>query len=267
MQSAQQQFNQWAKQQGIDARWAQVDISQRRLALQQNKPPKTGLSKFTPKQISDFRAVAADTAHDAFWGHIDPKTKKLVAEPQTYQDAMAYMLDHGIPLQIAQQSLNRYWKRPGYEADVDARKNGQIVWDRASHGKGRPLKSFQQRNPGKGGAAAETAALDTIQQTALAGQALSMIDPKLATPDNVRALVSRIQQESGGNPAAVNNWDSNAKAGHPSKGILQTIDSTFNAYAVPGHSDIWNPLDNALAAIRYMLSRYGHIVAANGKGY
>lgn len=65
--------------------------------------------------------------------------------------------------------------------------------------------------------------------------------------------------ESGGNPSAINNWDSNAAAGHPSKGLLQTIDSTFAAYALPGHNDIWNPVDNAIAAIRYMIDRYGSI--------
>jgi SLT domain-containing protein len=64
------------------------------------------------------------------------------------------------------------------------------------------------------------------------------------------------QHESGGNPNAINNWDSNAKAGHPSMGLMQTIGPTFNAYALPGHKDIWNPVDNAIAAIRYIQARY-----------
>lgn len=67
------------------------------------------------------------------------------------------------------------------------------------------------------------------------------------------------QHESGGNPRAVNNWDSNAKAGHPSEGLMQTIGPTFQSYALPGHTDIWNPVDNAIAAIRYIQSRYGNI--------
>lgn len=87
------------------------------------------------------------------------------------------------------------------------------------------------------------------------------------SPSNLAGLRSRAVQESGGSPHAINLWDSNAKAGHPSKGLLQTIDSTFSAYALPGHGDIWNPVDNAAAAIGYMYSRYGHIVAANGQGY
>jgi WXG100 family type VII secretion target len=66
-----------------------------------------------------------------------------------------------------------------------------------------------------------------------------------------------IQHESSGNPHAQNNWDSNAAAGHPSKGLMQTIDSTFNSYALPGHKDVWNPVDNIVAGVRYALSRYG----------
>lgn len=85
---------------------------------------------------------------------------------------------------------------------------------------------------------------------------------------NLNALYSRAMQESGGNPAAVNNWDSNAKAGYPSRGLLQTIPQTFNRYRdpnVPG--GITDPIANAVAAINYMFDRYGHIVGANGKGY
>lgn len=84
---------------------------------------------------------------------------------------------------------------------------------------------------------------------------------------NLRALYGRTMQESTGDPHAFNNWDSNAKAGIPSKGLLQTIEPTFNAYKLPGHDDIWNPVDNAIAAIRYMYARYGHIVGPSSTGY
>jgi hypothetical protein len=72
-----------------------------------------------------------------------------------------------------------------------------------------------------------------------------------------KALSTIIQHESGGDPHAQNNWDANAKRGTPSKGLMQTIDSTFNKYKMPGHEDIWNPVDNIIAATRYALSRYG----------
>lgn len=88
-----------------------------------------------------------------------------------------------------------------------------------------------------------------------------------ATPANVALMVRRARQESGLNPRAINNWDSNAKAGTPSKGLLQTIDPTFQAYKVKGHNNIYNPVDNTAAAARYMLARYGRLVDSNGRGY
>jgi hypothetical protein len=66
-----------------------------------------------------------------------------------------------------------------------------------------------------------------------------------------------VQHESGANPHAYNGWDSNAAAGHPSEGIAQVIGPTFHAYALPGHHNIWNPVDNMIAAFRYAISRYG----------
>lgn len=64
---------------------------------------------------------------------------------------------------------------------------------------------------------------------------------------DIAHILNVIQHESGGNARAINLWDSNAKAGHPSKGILQFIDSTFMHYAMPGHHDIYKPFDQLLA--------------------
>jgi tape measure domain-containing protein len=77
-------------------------------------------------------------------------------------------------------------------------------------------------------------------------------------------LSTLVQKESGGNPAAINLWDSNAKAGHPSKGLFQTIDSTFSAYAIKGLGDIYNPIANAVAGIRYIMDRYGSVYNVPG---
>lgn len=64
---------------------------------------------------------------------------------------------------------------------------------------------------------------------------------------DIARIMNVIQHESGGNAKAINLWDINAKAGHPSKGILQFIDETFNHYAMPGHHNIWKPFDQLLA--------------------
>lgn len=78
----------------------------------------------------------------------------------------------------------------------------------------------------------------------------------------VSKILATIQRESGGNPRAINLWDSNAKAGIPSKGLMQTIDPTFNAYKLAGHGNIYNGYDNLLAAINYIKHRYGTSDAA-----
>lgn len=81
-----------------------------------------------------------------------------------------------------------------------------------------------------------------------------------------RGLANMIQHESGGNPHAINNWDSNAAAGTPSMGLMQTILPTFNAYAMKGHRNVYNPVDNIIAGLRYALSRYGAgMVRAGGR--
>ncbi|MCC4466241.1 hypothetical protein [Limosilactobacillus reuteri] len=64
---------------------------------------------------------------------------------------------------------------------------------------------------------------------------------------DISHIMNVIKHESGGNARAINNWDSNAKAGHPSKGILQFIDGTFRKYAVAGHTNIYSPFDQLLA--------------------
>lgn len=85
---------------------------------------------------------------------------------------------------------------------------------------------------------------------------------------NLSKLYARAMQESGGNPKAINNYDSNAQKGTPSKGILQVIDPTFQSYKLAGYGNIWNPIHNAIAAIRYMIARYHTIVGSiPGQGY
>lgn len=72
-----------------------------------------------------------------------------------------------------------------------------------------------------------------------------------------------MNQESGGNKRAINLWDINARNGIPSKGLMQVIDPTFDAYKHPSLPDnVWNPLSNIVASMRYALARYGSLSAA-----
>ncbi|KUO11504.1 transglycosylase SLT domain-containing protein [Streptomyces sp. DSM 15324] len=79
-------------------------------------------------------------------------------------------------------------------------------------------------------------------------------------PGTYNGIYRNVIRESSGNPYAINLWDSNAAAGTPSKGLLQIIDPTFNAYHVSGTS--WNPYDpvaNITASCNYAAARYGSI--------
>ncbi|PCG85315.1 peptidoglycan-binding protein [Streptomyces sp. WZ.A104] len=79
-------------------------------------------------------------------------------------------------------------------------------------------------------------------------------------PGSYEGIHRNIMRESSGNPNAINNWDSNAAKGTPSKGLLQVIDPTFQAYHVPGTStDSYDPVANITAACNYAADRYGSI--------
>nr|WP_245879342.1 transglycosylase SLT domain-containing protein [Streptomyces reticuliscabiei] len=79
-------------------------------------------------------------------------------------------------------------------------------------------------------------------------------------PGTYDGIYRNVIRESSGNPYAINNWDSNAAAGTPSKGLLQVIDPTFAAYHVAGTSfDPYDPIANITAACNYAAARYGSI--------
>ncbi|MFH9135111.1 peptidoglycan DD-metalloendopeptidase family protein [Streptomyces sp. NPDC017524] len=79
----------------------------------------------------------------------------------------------------------------------------------------------------------------------------------------------RMNQESGGNPNAVNNWDINAKNGTPSVGLLQIIKPTFEAFAGMFRKQgpfkygvSVDPMANVYSSMRYAKSRYGSLPSA-----
>jgi hypothetical protein len=81
---------------------------------------------------------------------------------------------------------------------------------------------------------------------------------------NAEDIKTIIRHESGGDPAATNGWDRNAARGTPSIGVMQTIQPTFERYALRGHGDIRDPVDNIVAATRYAVDRYGSVSRTPG---
>ncbi|MGX9226659.1 transglycosylase SLT domain-containing protein [Streptomyces albus] len=87
---------------------------------------------------------------------------------------------------------------------------------------------------------------------------------KHGIPGSYEGIHRNIIRESAGNPYAINNWDINARNGVPSKGLLQVIKPTFDAYHVEGTS--WNqydPVANIVAACNYAADRYGSMDNVN----
>ncbi|MFJ8085008.1 transglycosylase SLT domain-containing protein [Streptomyces sp. NPDC096205] len=114
-----------------------------------------------------------------------------------------------------------------------------------------------------GASAAPTATTSaTIYPNTLDGWIRQSLDvmAQNGIPGSYDGIYRNIMRESSGNPLAINNWDSNALAGTPSKGLLQVIDPTFAAYHVPGTAfDPYDPVANITAACNYAAARYGSI--------
>jgi phage-related protein len=121
------------------------------------------------------------------------------------------------------------------------------------------------------GGGSETAGAGSAQlaQWIAAAMAFAGVPASWAGP-----LHTLIMRESGGNPHAINLTDFNAQRGDPSRGLTQTIGSTFNRYRDPRlSSDIYDPISNIVAGINYIKATYGSIfnvqqaVGATPKGY
>ncbi len=90
-------------------------------------------------------------------------------------------------------------------------------------------------------------------------ESLDIMDEK-NIPGSYEGLHRNIMRESSGNPNAVNDWDINAQNGIPSKGLLQVIQPTFDAYHVKGTpKKLTDPVANITAAANYAADRYGSI--------
>ncbi|MEV0522165.1 transglycosylase SLT domain-containing protein [Streptomyces sp. NPDC050439] len=79
-------------------------------------------------------------------------------------------------------------------------------------------------------------------------------------PGSYEGLHRNIMRESAGDPNAQNGWDVNAQNGTPSKGLLQVIQPTFDAYHVKGTpNSLTDPVANITAAANYAADKYGSI--------
>ncbi|MEV5318974.1 transglycosylase SLT domain-containing protein [Streptomyces sp. NPDC052687] len=123
-----------------------------------------------------------------------------------------------------------------------------------------------QRVAMKSVAAVKPAAAKKVYANNLDGWIREALDvmKKHGIPGSYSGIHRNIMRESSGNPNAINNWDINARNGIPSKGLLQVIPPTFQAYHVPGTSwNIYDPVANIAAACNYAADRYGSMDNVN----
>lgn len=78
--------------------------------------------------------------------------------------------------------------------------------------------------------------------------------------DNMLRIL--ISHESGGSPTIVNKTPT--PKGYHATGLAQMIQPTFDAYNLPKLGGITNPVANLVAAIRYMVDRYGSVAQTPG---
>lgn len=76
-------------------------------------------------------------------------------------------------------------------------------------------------------------------------------------------------EDASGNPYAVNpqavNYTSTGEPEH-AKGLMQMMPSTFQAFELAGHDNIFNPVDNIASALRYIQFKYHTPTAIQGIG-
>ncbi|GAA3387451.1 LysM peptidoglycan-binding domain-containing protein [Streptomyces roseoviridis] len=204
--------------------------------------PKTGLVKYTVVSGDSLSKIAHKYAVPGGW-------KKLYRDNQAAVGADPSLIRPGLKLTVHAEAKGRDKSAP--RADRSAERTTVKRSSAQGAAAARPAAAVR--------AAAPKAATYANNLDGWIRESLDIMAAK-GIPGSYDGIYRNIMRESSGNPLAINNWDSNAAAGTPSKGLLQVIDPTFRAYHVAGTPfDPYDPVANITAACNYAADRYGSI--------
>jgi outer membrane biosynthesis protein TonB len=198
-----------------------------------------GISKIQRESLTQQSVQAAKQAK------IDAEEKKKAAEAAKQKKAAEDM---------AKKKTEFAAKA---KADAEAKKKAEAKAEKERAAKEAANRSAERKPAAPAPAPAKEQYPDNLD--GWIREALSIMK-KHGIPGSYEGIHRNIIRESGGDPNAINNWDINARNGVPSKGLLQVIKPTFDAYHVEGTAwDQYDPVANIVAACNYAADRYGSI--------
>ncbi|WP_405699071.1 peptidoglycan DD-metalloendopeptidase family protein [Streptomyces sp. NBC_01383] len=209
-------------------------------------PAKTG----TPVHAVDNGEVRSAVSGGPYGKHIEISHGGGLSSLYAHMSAMVAKAGQGIKRGARVGSVGATGNVTGPHLHLEARINGKSV---------DPMRYLEGGTGGEAGAGVERYRGVVTQALGQVGQSLALVNTTLR----------RMNQESGGNPRAVNRNDINWINGTPSVGLMQVIKGTFAAYAgkykktgpfMYGVSV--DPMANVYASMKYALSRYGSLSAA-----
>ncbi|WP_329217264.1 peptidoglycan DD-metalloendopeptidase family protein [Streptomyces microflavus] len=214
----------------------------------------TGLD-FPAKTGTNIRAVDNGQVRNASSGgpygqHIEIMHGGGLSSMYAHMSAMVAKAAEGVTRGQVIGKVGATGNTTGPHLHLEARVGGKTV---------DPMRYLEGGTGGDAGAGVERFRGVVTQALGQVGQSLSLVNTTLR----------RMNQESGGNPRAVNRNDINWINGTPSVGLMQVIRPTFEAYAGKYkktgpflHGVSVDPMANVYASMRYALKAYGSLSAA-----
>lgn len=243
------------------------DLLQAQSRERQNQRSAGSQSELTGKGFPELSVGDTSNESHGYHGHPGRQTVKGQHDHDGkpgQQGAGGHHVHDGHPGQHGAEghhSHHRHSDHQGAEEHRGQHFRHNVVHDQVKSEQGKPDDTNAKNTNGGGdsvlGERYRKQVVPEQMQDKLIAQALKLAGHQV-TDSEIKYARAVVNQESSFNAGDTNHWDSNARAGHPSKGWAQVIDSTFRQFHVPGHGDIWNPVDNLAAGIRYADSRYGN---------